>query len=120
MGPGGNLNYSTASAATYQQMLNNLGLAAGYSAQQQAAALSQIGLAYPTSQPTAMPPTGAVAPAYAGGGQPYPTVSAANPANPPLIQMPNVKFIKLPFYDTHGDLFGPASLLPQAGNRFQE
>ena len=33
---------------------------------------------------------------------------------------PDVKFIKLPFYDTHGDLLKPASLMPTGNMRLND
>ncbi len=33
---------------------------------------------------------------------------------------PNVKLVRLPFYDIHGELLKPTSLMAQGGNRFQE
>jgi hypothetical protein len=34
-------------------------------------------------------------------------------------QHPDVKTVKLPFYDVHAELLKPISLLPQSSNRFQ-
>jgi len=102
MGPGGNINYST--AAAYQQMLS-LGIAAGYTAQQ--AALSQT--RNPYTQQTAF----AGASAY---GSPSYQVKQGNSVPQPA----NVKLKKLPFYDIHGELLPPTSLLAQGSSRFQE
>ena len=41
---------------------------------------------------------------------------AAQPAQP---VHPEVKIVKLPFYDVQGELLKPASLLSQGSNRFQ-
>ena len=33
---------------------------------------------------------------------------------------PDIKVVKLPFYDVHAELLRPVSLIPQGANRFQE
>lgn len=61
-------------------------------------------------------------------GAGYPTAAAPNMYNTayqvaPTRTMPvhpNVKMVKLPFYDIHAELLKPASLMAQGGNRFQE
>jgi len=99
MGPGGQpLQYN----AAYSQMM---GLA-GYGGQQ---VLTQG--RNPYVQPTAY--AGAAATPY--GSQAYqmkPGGSVPQPAN--------VKFKTLPFYDIHGELLQPTSLLAQGSSRFQE
>lgn len=86
-------------------VLQMMGLAAQYSSQQQQAA------------PAARNP-------YAGQqaanyGQQYANQYQVKPgANVP--QPANVKFKKLPFYDTHAELLQPTSLLGQSSTRFQE
>jgi len=99
--PGGNLNYNT--AAAYQQMLNLASV--GYTAQAQAA-LSQNRNPY---TPASFPGASAYPPQ---GYQVKPGSAVPQPAN--------VKLKKLPFYDIHGELLAPTSLLAQGSSRFQE
>jgi len=107
--PGANpLQYSaSASAAAYAQML---GLA-GFTQQQQSLAQHQ-------AQASRANPYAAQAAALtaAYGQQGLQTSSSAKA----LTQAVNVKFKNLPFYDIHGELLKPTSLVTQGSSRFQE
>jgi len=102
MGPGGQpLQYN---AAAYSQMM---GLA-GYAAGQQVLTSGRN----PYTQATAYAATAAAAPYGSQAYQMKPGAAVPQPAN--------VKFKKLPFYDIHGELLQPTSLITQGNQRFQE
>eukprot|EP00092_Neocalanus_flemingeri_P052649 GFUD01061618.1.p1 GENE.GFUD01061618.1~~GFUD01061618.1.p1 ORF type:complete len:485 (-),score=149.81 GFUD01061618.1:30-1484(-) len=102
--PGANaLQYS----AAYAQML---GLA-GFTTQQQG--IPQAGRANPYAAQQAQAQVAAYTAAY--GTQPL----QAKP-NQTVSQPCNVKFKQLPFYDIHGELLKPTSLVTQGSSRFQE
>eukprot|EP00091_Calanus_sinicus_P020843 TRINITY_DN5925_c0_g1_i2.p1 TRINITY_DN5925_c0_g1~~TRINITY_DN5925_c0_g1_i2.p1 ORF type:complete len:375 (-),score=89.09 TRINITY_DN5925_c0_g1_i2:196-1320(-) len=97
------LQYSQA----YAQML---GLA-GFTTQQQG--LPQAGRANPYAAQQAQAQAAAFSAAY--GTQ----ALQAKPSQA-VTQAVNVKFKKLPFYDIHGELLKPTSLVTQGSSRFQE
>lgn len=92
-------------SAAYAQML---GLA-GFTTQQQG--LPQAGRANPYAAQQAQ----AAAFSAAYGTQALPTKPSQA-----VTQTVNVKFKKLPFYDIHGELLKPTSLVTQGSSRFQE
>jgi len=103
--PGANpLQYS----AAYAQML---GLA-GFTQQQQN--LAQASRANPYAAQAAALTAAYGQTAAAGAG--LPTSGSAKA----LTQAVNVKFKSLPFYDIHGELLKPTSLVTQGSSRFQE
>jgi len=103
--PGANpLQYS----AAYAQML---GLA-GFTQQQQNLAQAQGRVSAASANPYAAQ-AAALTAAY--GQQGLQTSSAKA-----LTQAVNVKFKNLPFYDIHGELLKPTSLVTQGSSRFQE
>lgn len=104
--PGTNpLQYS----AAYAQML---GLA-GFNSQQQAAAAAAPRAANPFSQQAA-------AFTAATTGQYAATAAYQVKPGQAVPQPANVKLKRLPFYDLHGDLLQPTSLVAQGSSRFQE
>ncbi len=66
---------------------------------------------------------------YGASGAPYGgmahmggagTAHMAPGAQPQVPQHPDIKFIRLPFFDVHAELLKPTSLIAQSNNRFQE
>jgi len=108
--PGANpLQYS----AAYAQML---GLA-GFNSQQQAAAAGLAGQAAGRANPFTQQ---AAALTAASSGQ-YPNTAPYQVRPGQAMPQPaNVKLKTLPFYDIHGELLQPTSLVAQGSTRFQE
>ncbi len=62
---------------------------------------------------------------YGSAGAPYPgalggVMAAAQPGGHPVPQNPDLKFVRLPFFDVHAELLKPTSLVAQGNSRFQE
>ena len=50
---------------------------------------------------------------------PAPAVPQAARTGNVIPQNPDIRFVKLPFYDIHGEILKPTSLMPHGNTRFQ-